>query len=291
VGSSLNNSSERRVRTLAEHWDGANWSIDSTVPSPGGNATLLAASAVSANDVWAVGEAYLGLGDYDGIVVHRGPGGWAQIPFDAAGIPGCPKYGRSELDAVKAVGPNDVYVAGWCQSRAFVEHWDGLAWTLTLQAPARSAFYEIDTAPDGDVWVAGNRDLDSGFLHPIVYHGRAATSWTQVPVRHSMQLAGNVDALLVASDGVTIAGQLTDPHGNPTQTWALRYAGGKWHKQPTTPNGGEGYARVHAGTVQPGGDQWLGGTTVGGASSLDPQSLVLRREPRVSCAGRAQPAC
>ena len=49
-------------------------------------------------------------------------------------------------------------------------------------------------------------------------------------------------------------------------------------------------ARLHAATVEPDGTQWLGGTTVGGAGSLDPQSLVARRDAGPTCA-TARPAC
>src|SRR5262245_53912740 len=40
--------------TLIEHWDGTSWSVVPS-PTPSGGGSLLAVTAISATDVWAVG--------------------------------------------------------------------------------------------------------------------------------------------------------------------------------------------------------------------------------------------
>jgi hypothetical protein len=282
VGSSKISGGSAQTRTLVEHWDGENWSIDNTVTEPGARPTLLAVSARTPNDVWAVGETVrVGVSDYSGYVVHRTATGWVEVPFTHADVPGCTVNSRGELNAVEAVAENDVYVAGWCANRGFVKHWNGTAWSLTLTAPDGSQLRELAVAPDGAVWVAGNRDSDSGVIpgaFPLVFHGNAASGWTRVPVRHGATFGGSIDSLLATAKGVVIAGQLSDPRVSPSPpqiTYALRLGpDGKWRKEATVPQ--TGYARVHAAAVEPDGTEWLGGTAVGG-QRLDPQSLMLTR--------------
>ena len=60
-------------RTLAEHWDGSQWSI---VPSPNDRSmydVLNGVTAVSTNDVWAVGTFNPGSGSDKTLVEHRTP--------------------------------------------------------------------------------------------------------------------------------------------------------------------------------------------------------------------------
>ena len=282
VGRSLNNSSQRIGQLLIEHWDGQNWTIDNSSPTPGLGSALLAIDARTESDVWAVGETHYPNGsDYNGFVLHRTNLGWAEVPFNPV-VPGCKPGFRGELNAVDAVAADDVYVAGWCQSQpvgpphGFVMHWDGQAWTLTLRAEGKTALRELATGPDGQVWVAGNRDGGNP-TYPIVYHGTAAAGWTQVPVRHGAALNGTIDALAVSDKGVVIAGQLGDNRGiQPTQTYALRLgADGRWRKEPVNAVGAV-YARAHAMAVEPGGTEWIGGVAVGG-THLDPVSMLARR--------------
>lgn len=284
VGHSDTAPGNQASRNLVEHWDGAHWTIDNTVPDPGVRRELLAASASGPGDIWAVGDATNPeVSDYNAMVLHRSGGTWSQVPFDLT-VPGCNAASRGELEAVDAVGPTDVYVAGWCQSqpigreRGFVAHWDGGSWTLVLRANGAAELKELATY-HGEVWVAGNTyfrgEQDATF--PLVFHGTAAAGFTQVPVRHSPHFGGPVGALSVGPGGVFLAGQLTaTPHGNPTASFALHLLpNGKWRKELVGTNSG-GYARLHAAATEPDGTSWLGGLGVGG-TNLDPVALLDRR--------------
>ena len=279
VGSSVS-------RNLVEHWDGAHWSIDDSVPDPGVRRGLLAVSARTRTDVWAVGNGTLtGRSDYNGFVVHRSAAGWAQVPF-ALTVPGCNRAARGELEAVSAVAAHDVYVAGWCQSqpigdhRGFVAHYDGAGWSLVLESQRNSELTQLSVAPGGEVWVGGSAIAHgpNPAEYPLIWHGTALRGWTSVPVRHSLTFQGPLGALSVSAAGVFIAGQLADPHAAPFVSYALRLgADGHWHKEPVVPSGAFGYARLHAAAAEPTGTLWLGGTAVGG-STPDVQSLLARRD-------------
>src|SRR5207244_691981 len=97
-------------RTLAEHWDGNQWSI---VPSPNvstDNNVLNSVSVLSSNDVWAVGS-YLNnnLGVLT-LVEH-----WDGVQWSVVSSPNPPAAYQSTLEGVSAVSPNDVWAVGWHQ--------------------------------------------------------------------------------------------------------------------------------------------------------------------------------
>jgi len=78
--------------TVAEHWDGSTWSI---VPSPtpaldGGNVTMSAVAAISANDVYAVGsDDYTGSNGStaDAVMMHWNGSAWSLVPVPEPGSP------------------------------------------------------------------------------------------------------------------------------------------------------------------------------------------------------------
>src|SRR5207253_7101542 len=73
------------THTLVEHWDGTSWSV---VPSPDPSASgsiLYGITAVSANDVWAVGDyPYGSAGGHVTLTEHWDGSSWSVVPS-----PGC----------------------------------------------------------------------------------------------------------------------------------------------------------------------------------------------------------
>jgi hypothetical protein len=51
-----NNRLGRSARTLIEHWNGSQWGIVSSPNVPQTKNTLMGVTAISANDIWAVGD-------------------------------------------------------------------------------------------------------------------------------------------------------------------------------------------------------------------------------------------
>lgn len=145
---------------LAEHWDGSSWSV---VPTPAGHSPsdFTAVSANGANDVWATGaDTESGTSNLaTGFVEH-----WDGTRWNV--VTGLPDLGNSEINAVYAASPTDVWAAVTVvrpNSDLGVEqflHWDGTTWT-TVDTPGPHAFgvnYEYadiaGTGPD-DIWASG----------------------------------------------------------------------------------------------------------------------------------------
>jgi hypothetical protein len=122
--------------TLAEHWNGHGWSVVST-PNPGSSGNhLYAVHAVSADDVWAVGQQLGGAAPDQGLVEHWNGHRWSVMPLPAS------VSSNVLLDGVTvgALG-HEAWVVGEADSPAgggkpLVEHWvQGSGWS-TAHLPA-----------------------------------------------------------------------------------------------------------------------------------------------------------
>jgi len=142
--------------TLILHWNGSVWSI---VPSPndGGNTVgnhLLAAAAVSANDVWAVGYSEFGT-----LSEHWDGTAWAVVA-----TPGITGSEPVFLPSVVALASNNVWSVGESfqtsrsVSHTLTEQWTGTQWSVVPSPNVGSdhnELFAIDATPGGTLWAAG----------------------------------------------------------------------------------------------------------------------------------------
>jgi len=117
---------------------------------------LLAVSADSTGDVWAVGSEDV-LGGRAPLVQHFDGTVWSDE--SVAGLP----PSRSALAGVAAFGPSDVWVAGYrgfADQRAMLAHWNGSRWT---QGRATSgALFDLSALSPHDIWAAGEAHVATG---------------------------------------------------------------------------------------------------------------------------------
>ncbi len=117
-------------RTLTLHWDGTAWT---RVPSPNAGPAaaandLVSVSAVTTDDVWAVG-----LRGLKTLAMH-----WDGTAWTIASTP--TPEGIADLAAVVAVATDDVWAVGGFVDhtanavRTLVEHWDGTSWSVVASA-------------------------------------------------------------------------------------------------------------------------------------------------------------
>jgi hypothetical protein len=198
---------------LAMHWDGSNFEVlDVPVINPktsgfGDGNALRDGSALSSEDIWAVGAA----SDGDSMpsplaqIQHWDGTRWSAVP--APGLPGV----WNDLNAVVAIAPDDVWVGGeyygadeqyhglalrwdgssWTQVPipggvldmyavasndvyavgGAVMHWDGTAWSIAEAFPAiqSPSLAGVDAAGACDIWVGG-RQWTNETLQPLAAH-------------------------------------------------------------------------------------------------------------------------
>ena len=142
--------------TLILHWNGSAWRI---VPSPndGGSTVgnhLLAAAAVSAQDVWAVGYSEFGT-----LSEHWNGTKWSVVPTPD------PPSGESLFLFSAAVLPNRVVwsVGEFFQdlqsrSRTLTERWNSSQWGIVTSpnsGPSHNELFGVAATPGGTLWAVG----------------------------------------------------------------------------------------------------------------------------------------
>ena len=139
------------LKPLLAHWDGTTWSR----VEAGSDGAIWGMSAVSATDVWAVGN----FGPQT-LALHWDGVEWKRV---VTPNPGDGK-GNNVLNAVAAVSPSEVWAVGSYsdggKDRALAMKWDGMGWK---QAPAPSlgdysdTLWAVEAVPGagGELWAAG----------------------------------------------------------------------------------------------------------------------------------------
>lgn len=120
-------------RGITLHWDGSRWH---DIPNPAGY-WLFSLSAVSTNDIWAVGlEAK--RGGSEGIAIHWDGTEWLEVELPSTGW----------FNDVAALTEDDVWVGG-----DDLLHWNGEKWTkYDKPVVGWDRVVGIVVAPEGQVW-------------------------------------------------------------------------------------------------------------------------------------------
>ena len=170
---------------LILHWDGTSWKI---VPNPGADprfydANLAAVTAVSANDVWAVGQKT--TTEEHNMIQHWNGTKWSIIPSPAFNTNVDFMLGVSAISAtdIWAVGSFTIPNAEGSPYQNATMHWDGTRWSI-VATPQPSANLDILTSVEAisanDVWAVGLFQAASGYEAPLTVHWDGAI-WSVVP--------------------------------------------------------------------------------------------------------------
>ncbi len=143
------------MQTLTEHWDGSSWQV---VPSPSAGNTnndLIDVSAISSNDIWAVG--YYGYyGQPRNLAEH-----WDGQIWSIVDSPNPLSYGDS-LFAVRAVATDNVWATGYSDNGHSginsALHWDGSSWqAVNIPSPGvnTDGLNGLAVISANDIWAVG----------------------------------------------------------------------------------------------------------------------------------------
>jgi hypothetical protein len=221
-------------QTLIVHWDGASWA-QVTSPDPGIATTLSGVSAVSASDVWAVGQ-YFNAGAFHTLIVHWDGAAWTQVPS-----PNAPGSTQDDLVAVRAASATNAWAVGSYHnssdvSQTLILHWNGTTWTqVASPSPAQSSsLTSVAATSASDAWAVGFYYTGTADQSMILHWDGA--SWTQVTSPSPGSLSTILSGVRATSPSNAWAvGSYTS--GTPDRTLILHWNGSAW-KQVTTPNPG-----------------------------------------------------
>jgi hypothetical protein len=172
--------------TLIEHWDGSTWSV---VPSPnlGSDINQLnGIAAISADDVWAVGNTLVG-GVIETQIEHWNGSTWSVVPS-----PNVPGVNANQLNQLTVVSARNIWAVGyWAvldqQYATLAEHWNGTSWTIVKTPASASVNYDLQgAAPHSlsarDIWAVGSiYDNTAQTFRSLAEHWNGK-SWKRVQI-------------------------------------------------------------------------------------------------------------
>ena len=135
---------------LILRWNGLEWSEFQpyTAPNRGPNGatiTLNSLAFTGPTDGWAVGGQVKGTLS-DAYILHWDGLAWSVV----SERPTC----DCTLEAVAAISPADVWMAGGGEEGAVAMHWDGAEWRV-IKVPDAARLLALGLTADGEVWAAG----------------------------------------------------------------------------------------------------------------------------------------
>ncbi|MFL5734722.1 MAG: S-layer homology domain-containing protein [Chloroflexia bacterium] len=166
-------------------------------------------TAISANDVWAVGS--YGYGERGAaLAIHWDGNKWLQFPSPSPGNLNNILIGVGALssDDVWAVGYQDIGIPG---TFTLIEHWDGNQWSVVPSPNILFRFNWLNSVSgisSNDVWAVGYYS-EGGYSRTLTQHWDGS-QWSTVPspnastennVLHSVSALSSNDVWAVGSQG------------------------------------------------------------------------------------------
>jgi len=181
--------------TLIVHWNGTRWAnVPSPSPATPGDDELLAVSATSPRDAWAVGQYLSFSGAWKTLVLHWNGIKWTRV---ASPNPGGSMQGRfgdtgTFLFGVSALSPSSVWAAGYyltsdsMPQKTLILRWNGSRW-LKVASPnpgntKDSSLTGVSVLSPSNAWAVGRYLTKSEASKTLVLHWNG-TRWAVVASR------------------------------------------------------------------------------------------------------------
>jgi hypothetical protein len=231
-------------------------------------AALNGVTAVSANDVWAVGS-----GGNETLVEHWNGATWSIVPSPIT-------LTQAALNGVTAVSANDVWAVGYIngntveeglQSDTLIEHWNGSNWSMIPsqnKVPSSGAYFAFNTlnavsaVSADDIWAVGYSEDPTPYTVAEHWNG---TSWSIV---HSPSIGSSTSTrgtdvgfrsvVAISANDVWAVGY-GDPGGGNTVTLIEHWTGRVWNIAPS-PDGHYGQNFLNGVAAVSAGDIWAVGS-------------------------------
>lgn len=254
VGVALDDS--YHAHSLIEAWDGSSWRVAAAPWLDTQRDILYSAAAMSAADVWAVGEQQDGSGTFGTLIEHWDGRKWSVVPSPDPGSTGNHLYG------VAAGGPGDVWAVGQQDGEdsdtPLVERWDGRSWAA-VGVPAAGltgGLLQGVAVAGGEVWAVGQSDDASHQARPLVEHLSHGT-WNAELLTGVGTGFSDVTGVAIAGGTVWAVGSAFDAASGNQLTLVARHTRAGW-QQVAAPNPGTG-DKVLGGISAAGGTAWAVG--------------------------------
>lgn len=239
---------------LIEQWNGSSWHIVAN-PGPGSAGTeLLAVTAISANDIWAVGAYSNHVGKT--LVEHWNGSAWSVVPS--------PSKFFSVLNSVSALASNDVWAAGFYMNRqkaedqTFIAHWNGSQWSIVSSPNVGngSILTGVTAISSSDVWAVGTSNYASRQVSHTLIEQWNGTSWNVVTSPNAGAYSNHLDGITtVSANAIWAVGNYDKTGHEHWQGLIEQWNGSSWSVVPSPVPPHYGYNDLDAVTAIPGTSQ------------------------------------
>ncbi|HMJ48215.1 MAG TPA: Ig-like domain-containing protein, partial [Ferruginibacter sp.] len=221
---------------LILHWNGTGWQQFPAMHLSITLDDLWDVEAISANNVWAVGN-YNDYATTRAELLHYNGTAWTNqaLPFITGG---------SFLYALHAISANDIWAAGGKSGSPirppYVQHYDGSSWTeMTVPTVGsfRNYFNDIHGASN-DIWAVGHWGNGYGDFRALVMHFNGS-NWVNSPLPSNVtsQLGEVLSVKMVASNDVWAVGYYLTGY-----MFKIHWNGSAWTEITPTNGGGGAFA-------------------------------------------------
>lgn len=241
------------------------WSIiPNAHPNPGMTELFLGVAAVSANDVWAVGNYLSSSGGTLGLIEHWNGKAWSVISHPNLG----PNNASEHFKAVAASSTHDVWAVGdytykGAIQRTLAEHWNGSSWSIVTSPNTGSNwndFSAITAISPHDVWAVGTFSSGSEPLQTLTEHWDGAT-WSVVASPNASSSDNNLLGVAAASmNDIWAVGRYFSLPDSSTQPLIEHWNGTAWSIVANPSPGSTSFASYEAITAVSPQDVWAIGS-------------------------------
>ena len=256
---------------VSYHWNGSAWSIVAT-PTLGVSSALLAVSASTATDAWAVGFSVLGRHDDGTLIEHWNGTAWSVNSSLVV------KGFVAELTGVADLSPTNAWAVG-TGNGTLLEHWNGSAWSsMTIPDPdfTPGAGQSISASSPTDIWVVGttvNTTTGTTTAEALHFNG---TAWAVVPMQQPGTNTPTIGAVtaISATDAWAVGEDIGATSAPGGSTLIEQWNGAKWSIVPSpTPGADPGLTGVAA---RGSSDVYAVGNNLPSINGGAVQGLILR---------------
>ena len=175
------------LKTLVLHWNGSQWSVVHS-PNSGSNNLFNNLAAVSANDIWAVGNSGSATLPQT-LIEHWNGTRWSIVPSPNVGTNG------NILIGVTVVSERNIWATGFAINsnniqQTLIEHWNGTRWSVVSSPNVGSngsGLTTVSAISANDIWTVGGFFLANGNTQTLIEHWNGS-QWSVVP---SPNVGGN----------------------------------------------------------------------------------------------------
>lgn len=163
--------------TLTEHWNGAQWSVVAS-PNVGTSSIISGVTAISGNNVWAVGFYDNSSGYSQTLTLHWNGTQWSIVTSPNVGT------GYNFLNGVAAVSASNVWAVGSnSNSQTLILRWNGVKWKVVSSpnvGTGSNILNGVTAVAANNVWTVGYY-LNATPNYVTLFEHWNGTKWSIAP--------------------------------------------------------------------------------------------------------------